>query len=126
MNKIREILRLSSHKLGQRQISRSLNISVGTVHKYLNSAEKIGLTWKDAAKMDDKFLMEKLDDTNTVIGVSFNMPDFERIFKELKKKGVTLMLLHAEYKALNPSNHYSYRRFCELYKSWQKDKKICL
>ncbi len=40
------------------------------------------------------------------------------IYKELKKKSVTLLLLWEEYKELNPDGyHYSY--FCERYNRWR-------
>jgi DNA-binding NarL/FixJ family response regulator len=40
MRKITEILRLHATGFGQRQIARSLNLSVGAVHKYTRVAFK--------------------------------------------------------------------------------------
>lgn len=127
MRKIREILRLKANDLGQRQISRSLNISLGAVHKYLKLAEHAGLTWSIAADIDDKTLIAKLASPwKPEANESFAVPDFEWIYKELMHKGVTLQLLHHEYKINHLQNYYSYRRFCEMYYEWKKSKKICL
>lgn len=125
MRKIREILRLKANNLGQRQISRSLNISLGAVHKYLKLAKHADLSWPLPTDMDDKTLTEKLRGEKQECNF-FSMPDFEWIYKELMHKGVTLQLLHNEYKINYPQSHYSYRRFCEMYRKWQKNKKICL
>lgn len=125
MKKIREILRLQAGNLGLRQIARSLNISLGAVHKYLKLAKDTNLSWPLPEDIDDKILAEKLYGTKDKCD-SFVSPDFEVIHKELMHKGVTLQLLHNEYKINYPQTHYSYRRFCEMYRSWQKNKKITL
>lgn len=127
MRKIREILRLKAGGLGQRQISRSLNISLGAVHKYLKLTRHAGLTWPLPEDMDDKALTTKLlAPRGQQVSKVFTIPDFEWIYKELLHKGVTLQLLHYEYKINHPQDYYSYRRFCEMYQEWKKSKKICL
>jgi len=46
MRKIKEVLRLRHELgLGQRQIARSCSIGLGTVHDYLQRAEKAGVKW---------------------------------------------------------------------------------
>ncbi|MEW5249613.1 winged helix-turn-helix transcriptional regulator [Microbulbifer sp. 2201CG32-9] len=46
MQKLKELLRLHHEaNLSQRQIARSLNLSVGAVSKYLRRAEMAGITW---------------------------------------------------------------------------------
>jgi transposase len=44
-------------------------------------------------------------------------PDFGKVHKELKRKGVTLLLLWYEYLAQNPKG-YSYSRYCGLYQEF--------
>lgn len=46
-------------------------------------------------------------------------PDFMYIAGELKKKGVTLQLLHEEYKRDNPQG-YEKSQFYQLYHDWKK------
>ena len=45
-------------------------------------------------------------------------PDWAYIHRELRRKGVTLMLLWEEYRADHPDG-YGYSRFCELYTRWE-------
>ena len=46
-------------------------------------------------------------------------PDWACVRRELKRKHVTLLILWDEYIAANPGG-YSYSRFCELYRSFEK------
>src|SRR5260221_12697189 len=41
-------------------------------------------------------------------------PDWRALYRELRRPGVTLMLLWQEYRAAAPEG-YGYSRFCELY-----------
>jgi transposase len=45
------------------------------------------------------------------------LPDFEYLSKEMTRPGVTLMLLHEEYRKDNPDG-YRRSRFYELYSKW--------
>ena len=47
------------------------------------------------------------------------LPDWPEIHQELRKKGVTRMLLWEEYKESEPDG-YGYSQFCELYNRWAK------
>jgi transposase len=113
MRKIKHVLRLNSEGVGNRKIARLLNISPGSVSNYLNRAKVAGLVWP----LSDEWSEEKIysllfpveNKNNT-----YPLPDFGKVHKELKRKGVTLMLLWFEYQHQNP-NGYSYSRFCELY-----------
>jgi transposase len=53
------------------------------------------------------------------------MPPMEYLYRELKKKGVTLQLLWYEYKQENPEG-YQYTQFCELYRRWVKKLDVTL
>jgi transposase len=46
-------------------------------------------------------------------------PDWASVHRELKRKHVTLLILWDEYIAADPGG-YSYSRFCELYRSFEK------
>ncbi len=46
------------------------------------------------------------------------LPDFEVIDRELRRRGVTLMLVWLEYRETHRDG-YSYSRFCELYAGWK-------
>jgi transposase len=45
-------------------------------------------------------------------------PDWASLHRELRRPGVTLMLLWQEYRATQPEG-YGYSRFCELYEGWE-------
>ena len=119
---IKEILRLKSQNLSIRQISQSVGKSVGSIHKLLQKAEEAGLAWPLPEGIDDEQLeqllyppkIEKIVEGRRVV------PDWAWVHKELKRKGVTRLLLWEEYKAQNPDNHYSYSRYCIFYDQWSK------
>lgn len=48
----------------------------------------------------------------------FPTSDWHHVHRELRRKGVTLMLLWHEYKAEHPHG-YRYSRFCDLYRTWR-------
>ena len=50
---IKEVLRLKSLNLSIREISRSVNASIGGVHKLIRKAEDAGLGWPLPEDMDD-------------------------------------------------------------------------
>lgn len=61
MRRTKEILRLRFESgLGLRQIARSLSISVGTVHDYLQRAEEAGVKWPLPEGFDDSRLAAAL------------------------------------------------------------------
>jgi len=47
------------------------------------------------------------------------LPDWDHVHKELKRHGVTLLLLWEEYRAQHVDG-YGYSRFCDLYRDWLK------
>jgi transposase len=120
MRKMKEIVRLQASGLSQRQIARSLNLSKGTVSNYLKRARQQQLDWHCVEVMDGQELKEAM---TKEASRSYALPDYEWIYKELKRKGVTLKLLHEEYSRQFPDNHYLYTQFCHYYRQWQKSLK---
>jgi transposase len=120
MNKIREILRLHfDSKLSQHQIAASLKISSGVVNKYVSLAKAALLHWPVAPQLDDKALRALLRPyKDTVKQAAFIEPNYSSIHQELKKKGVTLLLLWQEYEGVYGKKAYRYARFCAKYKDW--------
>jgi transposase len=121
MRKVREVLRLK-HALGasEREIAVSVGVSRSTVAEYLRRAAVIGITWPVPAGMDDSELERRL-----FTPASFEehparpLPDWSHIHKELKRRGVTLLLLWEEYRA-EYADGYGYSRFCDLHRDWRK------
>ena len=48
-----------------------------------------------------------------------SLPDWTKVHRELKRRGVTLMILWEEHRAEYVDGH-GYSRFCELYGEWRK------
>ncbi|MCF8025775.1 MAG: hypothetical protein K9K62_04100 [Desulfobacteraceae bacterium] len=119
IRKIREVLRLKFEcGLSNRQIANSISVARSTVGDYVIRAKAAEISWPLAEDMDDGRL-EQLLFCQVSAEVRDQRPplDFPYIHKELRHKGVTLMLLWHENKAQNPQG-YQYSRFCHLYRQW--------
>ncbi len=127
MRKIRETLRLHHDSgLGQRPISRCLNISRTTVGDYLHRAQIAGLGWPLPNDLTDQQLYSRLFPPAIAVSASDRpLPDCVYLHTELKRKGVTLMLLWEEYLGEHPQG-YRYSQFCELYRQWARKLKISM
>ena len=95
MRRTKEILRLRFESgLGLRQIARSLSISVGTVHDYLQRAEAAGIKWPLPESLDDNRLEAALFRQPIASVLPRKAPpDFAAIHQQLQKPHVTLQLL---------------------------------
>jgi transposase len=121
MRKIREVLRLNWEKgLSPRQISKSCSIARSTVQDYIKRAEEAGLAWPQAKDLDDTTLEHSLyRPKKSVEAPGKSMPSMFYLYKEMRRKGVTLQLLWYEYKQQNPDG-YQYSYFSEQYRKYLK------
>ena len=118
MRKIREVLRLHHDAgMGIRAISRSLKASPSTVREYLIRAKAQGLSWPLPESLDDAGLLQRLYPTPAQSASRFPPPDWSKVHRELRRKGVTLALLWEEYKAVHPEG-MQYSWFCRQYRAW--------
>ncbi len=120
MRQVREVLRLK-HACGQseRQIAAAVRISRTTVAEYLRRAAVSGITWPVPAELDDAALEARLFSPPFTPREALRpQPDWARVHAELRRPGVTLMLLWEEYRAGQPEG-YGYSRFCDLYAEWR-------
>jgi transposase len=127
MRKVREVLRLKHVlKLTERQIERSVEISHGTVGAYLKRAEEAGLGWEEAEKLSDGEVEARLFQQVGRNEPALRAPiDFAWVHLELRRAGVTLELLWAEYQQAVADGGagrkpYQYSQFCELYRAYTK------
>jgi transposase len=101
MRKVREVLRLK-HGLGlsERQIAASVGVSRSTVAHYLRRAGAAGITWPVPEGMYDAELERRLFTLPSSEPKPTRwLPDWHHVHKELKRHGVTLLLLWEEYRA---------------------------
>jgi transposase len=121
MRKIREILRLA---LGEGLSRRATGVATGlpytTVSEHLVRAVKAGLGWPLPDGMDDAQLEARLfAKAEPPPSASRPLPDWPTVHRELRRKGMTLQLLHMEYKERQPDG-YQYTQFCRHYRAWQR------
>ncbi len=88
---------------------------------YLERAEKAGLSWPDVAGLDEDALEHRLFGREArPEGHRFVEPDWAEVNQELKRPGVTLLLLWEEYRARHPRDGYAYSAYCQHYRAWVK------
>ena len=119
MKKLKEVARLFLDlKLGVRPIARACNISTSTAHTYVDRLKELNVPYDELASwamMNWKSFCSprrrKFRQSPCLI--------LSTSSKELTKKGVTLQLLHEEYKKEHPDG-YERSRFFALYHDWLK------
>jgi len=117
----REILRLKSLGYSQRQVASSVHSSRDTISSVFKLSEIHNLTWplEDSLtnnKIQELFFPGRTESTK-------KLPDYEYMYKELAKPGVTLTLLWAEYCEnchAEKSTPYQYTQFCDNYRQWAR------
>lgn len=120
MRKITEVLRLHySEGLSNKQIGKALNCSRATVATYLHRTQAAGLTWPLPDEFDEAAIEKKLYPPVAKV-VQKAAPDCAAIHLELKRKGVTLIQLWAEYREESPDG-YCQSQFCEIYHRFTKN-----
>ena len=128
MRKIREVLRLDSLGLSQRQIALSCCVGQATVSNYWKAAEQAGLKWPDIAEWGEERLVEALAPAGPMAPrrAQWPEPDYRAIRQQLQThKHVTLQLLWEEYREQHPDG-YRYSRYCELYRRWLRHQEVAL
>ena len=97
MTKYREILRLKSLGISEREIATSCSASRNTVSRVCKRAAELNIQWSLDPSVTDKELQERLFPREATTFPGKRLPDFEYIRKELLKNGVTKKLLWTEY-----------------------------
>ena len=118
MRKIREVLRLRASGLTVAAIARSLGIATGTVWTYATRLRAAGLGWPLPPELDDTALERLVYPPPAPSRVRRPEPDWPAVHRELKRRGVMLLLVWEEYRAAHPDG-YGYSRFCQLYRAWE-------
>jgi transposase len=121
MRKIREILRLAlGEGLSRRATGAATGLPYTTVSDHLVRALRAGLGWPLPDGMDDAQLEARLfARAEPPPSASRPLPDWPTVHRELRRKGMTLQLLHMEYKERQPDG-YQYTQFCRHYRAWQR------
>jgi len=121
MRGAREVIRLKSASVSTHEIARRLGLARSTVRETLKRAQTAGLAWPLPQDMTDGALEAALyaSQRSKRGHRRIEEPDWACVHRELKRKHVTLLILWDEYIAADPGG-YSYSRFCELYRAFEK------
>ena len=120
MRQIRETLRLHLQAgLSYGEVARALKISKSAAGKYVLLARVAGVDWEVAKTLSDEVLEARLFRPAVPRSSHHLAPDFAVVHQDLKRPGVTLMLLWEEYAANNPLA-YKYTSFCIKYREFAK------
>jgi len=123
MKKIIEVLRLKyASGLSHEKIARACGLSKGVVGKYVSATQAQGITWPLPDGLDEAKLEALLFPTRQ-LSSRLVEPDFFQMHQALKRKGVTLQLLWAEYVAVHAECGYRYSQYCHRYRQWRERQK---
>ena len=119
MHVLREILR-QKLVLGRshREVVASAGVSLGKVSAVMARAHSLGLCAAAVEEMTDAELDAGLYPKATAASLRPE-PDCAALHLELRRKGVTLALLHVEFVELYPGG-LGYSAFCDRYREWAK------
>ena len=126
MPKIREVLRLKDEQgFSQRKIAVATGLSKGSVASYQRRAATAGIDWLTAKDMTEAEIESRLfKQPERCVPLERVPIDFDWVHRELRRVGVTLQLLCAEYQqgAVQTNDGrrpYQYSQFCDLYHYWK-------
>jgi transposase len=115
MRQLRHLLRLHHGGVSAREIGRRLGVARSTVQDNLKRAAAAGLAWPLADDVtDDALELRLFGRAGVETGQRRRIePDWAALARELKRAGVTMMILWEEYREINQEG-YGYSRFCDL------------
>jgi transposase len=118
MRKTKEILRQKwALQRAHRAIATSVGVSAGAVGGAIERARAAGLTsWAAVESLDEPTLEAMLYGASAREALR-PAPDCPWIHRERSRPGVTLELLHDEYRQQHPDG-FGYTTFCDRYREW--------
>lgn len=118
MSKLIDIVRLVlTTSLSDRRIAASLGVSKNTVRRYRAVAMARGYTWDGLASLEFPAFDAAFNKGLRRL-TKKRMPDFTKVYEEMQKAGVTLLLLWEEHRAVNPDDALSYSQFTHHYRKY--------
>lgn len=128
MSVLRQIIILKEKGFSNRAISRQLGLSRKTTNKYIGFTNQSQLTASELLQLTDEQLQG-------LVGTRMQKPPedylqvlyhhFCEVDKQLRRVGVTRLLLWQEYKQLHPQG-VSYSRFCFHFRQWRQSQQVTM
>ena len=117
---MRHLLRLHHDGVRAREIGRRLGVARSTIQDNLKRASAAGLKWPLPDDVSDDALERQVfGRAGTAPGQRLRVePDWADLARELKRPGVTMMILWEEYREVHPEG-YGYSRFCDLLRGFE-------
>ena len=118
MRQLRHLLRLHHGGVSAREIGRCLGVARSTVQDNLKRAAA-GLAWPLADNVTESLelrLFGAREETGQRRRIE---PDWPALARELKRPGVTMMILWEEYREINQEG-CGYSRFCDLLRGFER------
>ena len=121
MRQLRQVLRLAGAGTSAREIGRLTGVARSTVQDALKRAQAAKVSWPLPVEVTDEVLEQKLfARAGVATGARRRRePGWATLVMELKKPGVTMMMLWEEYRATEPDG-YGYSRFCDLFRGFER------
>ena len=123
----REVPRLRSSNLSLNAIAAALHASKASVSVVLRAAAEHDVAWEEAERMSAGEVYARLFPEREQPGPVYPDPDWDAVHAELAKVGVTLRLLHGEYReecAARGEAAMSYDRFCKRYRQFTVSRNV--
>lgn len=118
---LRDVCRLLlTTDFSNREVARVAAIAPNTAGRYRNRLAEEGLDWIGVAALTDRVLEERLNNGRKLARKSFVEPDFAHIHTELRRAGVTMLLLHEEYAAAAGAGAMSETEFRRRYDRYER------
>src|SRR5438270_2346836 len=121
MRQLRTLLRLRHDGVSAREIGRRLGVARSTIQDNLKRGAAAGLAWPLADDVTDAGLEQRLyGRAGVATGQRRRVePDWAALARELKRPGVTMMILWEEYRDVSREG-YGYSRFCDLLRGFER------
>src|ERR1700724_2410918 len=121
MRQLRYMLRLHHDGVSACEIGRTLGVARSTIQDNLRRAQASGNAWPVPAALPDAIRERGLFARGARrAGLRRRgEPDWGTLARELKRAGVSLMVLWEEYRETQPGG-YGYSRFCDLFREFKR------
>ena len=120
MRQLRNLLRLHHDGVSAREIGRLLGVARSTIQDNLKRAAAAGLTWPLEDVSDDALERQLFGRAGFAPGKRRRVePEWADFARELKRPGVTMMILWEEYREVHPEG-YGYSRYVAAALMWRK------